>query len=144
MGGRFPDLKLSGSQNTLTGDYVILYGAMRLGDGENIPDSVTVRLQKDAELFVDGSESLSGLAGTGRVRLTTPGRSTLMLGRCEGSANRLVVGQKGKYVRAISRRERAGSELWLSGILMTQRITAASNLRMAPSLLIWLKEAMTP
>ena len=96
LGGRFPDLKLSGSQNTLTGDYVILYGAMRLGDGENIPDSVTVRLQKDAELFVDGSESLSGLAGTGRVRLATPGRSTLMLGRCEGSANRLVVGQEGE------------------------------------------------
>jgi hypothetical protein len=96
FGGRYPDLRLGSNENTLTGDYVVVHGAIRLGDAENIPDSVTVRLQQDAELFVDGSESISGLAGTGRVRFATQGRSVLMLGRCEGSANRLVVGQQGE------------------------------------------------
>ena len=96
FGGRFPDLRLGSTENTLTGDYVIVYGALRLGDAENIPDSVTVRLNRIAELVVDGSESISGLAGSGRVRFATQGRSVLMLGRCEGSANRVVVGQEGE------------------------------------------------
>jgi hypothetical protein len=96
FGGRYPDLRLGSNENTLTGDYVVVHGAIRLGDAENIPDSVTVRLQQDAELIIDGSESISGLAGTGRVRFATQGRSVLMLGRCEGSANRLVVGQQGE------------------------------------------------
>ena len=96
FGGRFPELKLGSAENTLTGDYVVAYGAIRLGDSENIPDSVTVRLQKDTELVVDGSESISGLAGSGRVRLATQGRSVLVLGRSEGSANQLVVGQEGE------------------------------------------------
>ena len=96
FGGRYPELRLGSNENTLTGDYVVVQGAIRLGDAENIPDSVTVRLQQDAELIVDGSESISGLAGTGRVRFATQGRSVLMLGRCEGSANRLVVGQQGE------------------------------------------------
>ena len=96
FGGRYPELRLGSNENTLTGDYVVVHGAIRLGDAENIPDSVSVRLQQDAELIVDGSESISGLAGTGRVRFATQGRSVLMLGRCEGSANRLVVGQQGE------------------------------------------------
>ena len=81
LGGRYAELRLGSMENTLTGDYVVVYGAIRLGDAENIPDSVTVRLHKDAELIVAGSESISGLAGTGRVRLATHGRSLLMLGR---------------------------------------------------------------
>ena len=96
FGGRFPELKLGSTENTLSGDYVVAYGAIRLGDSENIPDSVTVRLQKDTELVVDGSESISGLAGSGRVRLATQGRSVLVLGRSEGLANQLVVGQEGE------------------------------------------------
>jgi hypothetical protein len=96
FGGRYPDLRLGSNENTLTGDYVVVHGAIRLGDAENIPDSVTVRLHQDTELIVDGSESISGLAGSGRVRFATQGRSVLMLGRCEGSANRLVVGQGGE------------------------------------------------
>jgi hypothetical protein len=96
FGGRYPELKLGSAENTLTGDYVVAYGAIRLGDSENIPDSVTVRLQKDTELVVDGSESISALAGSGRVRFATQGRSVLVLGRSEGSANQLVVGQQGE------------------------------------------------
>jgi hypothetical protein len=97
FGGDYPDLKLGSNENTLTGDYVVVNGAIRLGDVENnIPDSVTIRLREDAELIVEGSESISGLAGTGAVRFTTPGRSALMLGRCQGSANRLVVGDGGE------------------------------------------------
>ena len=96
FGGRYPELRLGSNENALTGDYVVAYGAIRLGDSENIPDTVTVRLQKDTELVVDGAESLSGLAGTGRVRLGTRGRSVLVLGRSEGTANQLVVGQEGE------------------------------------------------
>jgi hypothetical protein len=87
---------LDNIENTLTGDYVIAGGAIRLGDSENIPDSVTVRLQQNTQLVVDGSESIAGLAGTGHARLINHARSTLTLGRAEGSANRLVVGQGGE------------------------------------------------
>ena len=96
FGGRYPDLRLGSAENTLTGDYVITYGALRLGDTENIPDSVTVRLHGNAELVVDGSESITGLAGNGRVRMATRGRSILMLGRCEGFADHLIVGAGGE------------------------------------------------
>jgi hypothetical protein len=96
FGGRYPELKLGGAENSLTGDYVVAYGAIRLGDSENIPDTVTVRLQKGTELVVDGVESLSGLAGNGRVRFATRGQSALVLGRSEGMANQLVVGQDGE------------------------------------------------
>ncbi|HEY5814337.1 MAG TPA: hypothetical protein VIT23_16990, partial [Terrimicrobiaceae bacterium] len=96
FGGRFPDLKLGGTENTLTGDYVIAYGAIRLGDGENIPNEVTVRLHKNTELYVAASETFTGLAGAGHVRLVTPGRSTLMLGSVEGAANSLAVGDQGE------------------------------------------------
>ncbi len=96
FGGRYPELRLGASENTLTGDYLVAHGALRLGDAENIPDTVTVRLQKGTELVVEGSESISGLAGTGHVRFATRGRSMLMLGRSEGSANHLVVGQEGE------------------------------------------------
>ena len=96
FGGRYPDLRLGSNENTLTGDYVVVNGAIRSGDVENIPDSVTVRLREDADLIVDGSESISGLAGTGCVRFATAGRSALMLGRGEESANRLVVAQGGE------------------------------------------------
>jgi autotransporter-associated beta strand protein len=95
FGGRYPELKL-GAENSLTGDYVVAYGAIRLGDSESIPDTVTVRLQKGTELVVDGVESLSGLAGNGRVRFATRGQSSLVLGRSEGAANKLVVGQDGE------------------------------------------------
>ena len=84
FGGRFPELRLLGTENTLTGDYVVVYGSIRLGDGENVPDSVTVRLHKDTEFYVAGSENITGLAGTGNVRLVTPGRSLLVLGQCRG------------------------------------------------------------
>jgi hypothetical protein len=96
FGGRYPELKLSGKENTLTGDYVVLQGAIRTGEAENIPDSVTLRLQKNSEFIVDGSETIFGLAGTGHVRFPSSERSTLMLGQAEGSRNRLIVGQGGE------------------------------------------------
>ena len=112
FGGRYPELRLGSNENALTGDYVVAYGAIRLGDSENIPDTVTVRLQKDTELVVDGAESISGLAGTGRVRLATRGRSVLMLGRSDGTANQLVVGQEGEiHPGDISQGEPAIGEL---------------------------------
>jgi hypothetical protein len=114
LGGRFPDLRLLGTENTLTGDYVVVYGAIRLGDGENVPDSVTVRLHKDTEFYVAGSESITGLAGTGNVRLITPGRSLLMLGRCEGSANTLTVGEEGEiHPGDVSRAQPSVGELFV-------------------------------
>ena len=106
FGGRYPDLRLGSTENTLTGDYVVTSGALRLGDAENIPDSVTVRLHRNAELVVDGSESITGLAGSGRVRLATLGRSILMLGRCEGFANHLAVGVEGELRPGDVSRER--------------------------------------
>ena len=95
LGGRYPDLRLGNTENTLTGDYVITYGAIRL-DGDNVPDSVTVRLHKSTELSIAGSETITGLAGNGRVRFETAGRSLLVLGRDEGFANTLVVGEEGE------------------------------------------------
>jgi hypothetical protein len=114
FGGRFPELRLLGTENTLTGDYVVVYGSIRLGDGENVPDSVTVRLHKDAEFYVAGSESITGLAGTGRVRLVTGGRSLLMLGRCEGSANTLAVGEQGEIRPGdVSKDQRSAGDLFV-------------------------------
>jgi hypothetical protein len=112
FGGRYPELRLGSTENTLTGDYVVTYGAIRLGDAENIPDSVTVRLHRDTELIVDGSESITGLAGSGRVRLATQGRSILMLGRSEGTANQFVVGSQGELRPGdVSRERPAAGEL---------------------------------
>jgi hypothetical protein len=95
LGGRYPDLRLGNTENTLTGDYVITWGAIRL-DSDNVPDSVTVRLHNNTELSIAGSETIAGLAGNGRVRFETPGRSLLVLGRDEGFANTLVVGEEGE------------------------------------------------
>jgi hypothetical protein len=114
FGGRFPELRLLGTENTLTGDYVVVYGSIRLGDGENVPDSVTVRLHKNTEFYVAGSETITGLAGTGRVRLVTGGRSLLMLGRCEGSANTLAVGEQGEiHPGDVSKAQRSAGDLFV-------------------------------
>ena len=114
LGGRYPDLRLGSTDNTLTGDYVVVYGAIRLADGENIPDPVTVRLHRNAELVVDGSESITGLAGSGRVRFATQGRSLLILGRSEGSANDLVIGEQGEiHPGDVSRRQRSVGDLFI-------------------------------
>jgi hypothetical protein len=114
FGGRFPELRLLGTENTLTGDYVVVYGSIRLGDGENLPDSVTVRLHKDTELYVAGSENITGLAGTGRVRLVTAGRSFLALGRCEGFANTLAVGERGEiHPGDVSKAQPSAGELFV-------------------------------
>jgi hypothetical protein len=96
FGGRYPDLRLASSENTLAGDYVVTYGALRLGDAESIPDSVIVRLHGNGKLVVEGSESITGLAGSGDVSLVTRGRSRLMLGFCEGIANQVIVGAGGE------------------------------------------------
>ena len=50
LGGRYPDLRLGSTENTLTGDYVVVYGLLRLGDDESVPDSVSIRLHKGAKL----------------------------------------------------------------------------------------------
>ncbi len=114
FGGRFPELRLLGTENTLTGDYVVVYGSIRLGDGENLPDSVTVRLHKDSEFYVAGSESITGLAGTGNVRLVTTGRSLLVLGQCQGSANTLAVGDQGEiHPGDVSRAQRSAGDLFV-------------------------------
>jgi hypothetical protein len=108
FGGQYPDLRLGSSENSLTGDYMVISGAIRLAEVENIPDSVTVRLREDGDLIVEGSETIKGLAGNGCVRFATAGRSALTLGRGDGSANRLVVAQGGEIRPGDVSKEKAG------------------------------------
>jgi hypothetical protein len=68
FGGPYRELRLGNIENSPSGSYIAVNRAVRIGDSENIPDTGNIGLQKDTELIVEGAKSISGLAGTGRVR----------------------------------------------------------------------------
>jgi hypothetical protein len=87
--------RLMNSQNSLTGDWIFVSGRGFVANDEIIPDSVTVRLHRSSELWLEGSESVTGVGGNGVIKPTVGGRSALMLGFCVAQANQIVMGVGG-------------------------------------------------
>jgi hypothetical protein len=94
FGGRYPELKLAARRIP---DWR-LRGRIRGNPPwrpENIPDTVTVRLQ-GIELVATGLKACPVWRETDARAVRDPGQSALVLGRSEGMANQLVVGQDGE------------------------------------------------
>jgi hypothetical protein len=87
--------RLTNPHNSLTGDWTFAGGRVLVTDDEIIPDSVTLRLHRGVELWMEGSESVTAIAGNGALKPAVGGRSALMLGLCVAQANQAVMGSGG-------------------------------------------------
>jgi hypothetical protein len=87
--------RLTNPRNSLIGDWTFVGGRVLVTDDEIIPDRVTLRLHRGAELSLEGSESVTAIAGNGVVKPAVGGRSALMLGFCVAQANQVVLGVGG-------------------------------------------------
>lgn len=87
--------RLTDPRNSLAGDWTFVGGRVLVTDDEIIPDGVTLRLHRGAELWLEGSESVTAIAGKGEIKPAVGGRSALMLGFCVAQANQVVLGVGG-------------------------------------------------